>query len=326
MSTFIIPAITPRYVQSTNCRDELLQFNTRVTADKSIRVLPLIIQDIKPLKQVNPGNPLWSIIENTHYIPVPDLQTIDDRDYNEVVLHITHALEKAVDETIDNSAPKESLVSKQSDKHKQSKGEPDNSVQEYLPRALAKQVASPETPDFLEIGGRLTALTPHMQSSVQQFVHDFTRVTADLGSLQPPQGSSFQEFADWTHKVSNKTKPDVKALEQSTKEMGDDWQNLYRLLSQFIDLLIGQKEIVGQNGKDETLDSMKEEALSLLDTLETSFQLPADIQPILSQIQMLGNFVAPLRPLTQSVIGAASNVDTMRTMTHALREKADKGF
>ena len=99
IANVLMPAVTPRYLRSPACRDELMQFDDRMEGIPGAQVLSLVWQDYGAVRQAMPNDPVLKVIDGHQGISVSELRglRIDSEEYQAKVTEIVSKLRELME-------------------------------------------------------------------------------------------------------------------------------------------------------------------------------------------------------------------------------------
>lgn len=294
-ANILLAAITPRYMRSEPCIDELLGFSARVSGKNGNRILPLIWQSVSDSPGFNHDSPAWKIISDTQRISVEDLaykdtQTLEYKKrmadiaqkLHDVIVEQNEQISTAVDEKIekmnteDTSDGKLNVLERMSELENQY-----NNISEY-------------------------------SQNVQLY---FSKVASHLNSNPLSVNPSATDILRWSVSVASQSRADVEKLDQSISEMVDVWNTYYEILVGYIDLVGTMPDGASKN---EQISSV----LNTLEQLHREVRLDEKSDEVISTLRMLGSFAKPLYPLTSSFEKAYNFIKNVETQVAALEQRA----
>lgn len=257
----IMPAVTPGYIKSEACRNELLAFASKASKQTSCHIMPLVWQEVENL--ASSTDLVAKTLSQHQYEIVGDLRGLDPRDpkYRERVEKLAQRIHEAV-----------LLASEQANTGEQEAlGE--ESHNEGVLEALSR--CQQEMPIFTNAFDRLDAV--------------FRALAAALGKHPAPSNSNPKELLQWVLRFNMETKEDVDETINSIAEAEKAWEGMLPVLSKYADLVIAAKETPG--GTERIYD-----ALSMITTLKNSLQLPEEVVQNSTIMGMLPLISPKLKP------------------------------
>lgn len=301
-ANIIIPAVTPQYVLSEQCRKELLEFNSRVSESSGNVILPLIWQDIDAVNGVDHKDPVWTIAHGHQWLSVMDLQYLSpsSAEYKQRVAAIVVRLHKVI----------ESQNSKL-----------DHTVVDGLHNASRSPTASSsgesEQPSPLEQVAVLQSLTPKMNQVTGNFSESMQSMLQKMNANPAPDNGSATELLSWGNRLASEVRPDVDGLNQTIDEVTDLWERTYSALQSYVNII---ESLPRGSARNAQIQAGGIELGSLVD----SFVLPGDIGQSVGTMRMVGGMIRSLKPLSLVFERSVNLWGSMKSMAASLQERLQR--
>jgi predicted AAA+ superfamily ATPase len=281
-TSFLLAIVTPRYLQSPACRDELLSFSTAAeTALEPKLLLPLQWVDISKTDVVDDADPVLTKIRNTQFEDVTEIRQLEpgSPEYERLLERVAGRLKQTID---DRDATK---------------------------RTPATTVERADDRDLVDV---METLEQH-KDALEQATNDFKDAFGRIGQVfqnRPPVRLTQTYAAAAALETIGKdlTKP-VADLEEATTALGTVWE-LY-------DSGIAHATRIMSKMPDST---SRQELAESLDGLARSLELPGG-EMMEQQLQTMGNFSRHLRPMSHAVGNAFQLLRGIQSSSRAWREQ-----
>lgn len=293
-TTFIMPAVTPGYLSSQACREELQRFVSRGEELVNGHILSLIWQDYHstPAAVQNPS--IVEIIEGHQYRDVSDLRDLNpsDKAYKAHVRELAQEIRKAVHADADKTSMR-----------------PSNSA--------GKAVDKPEEPVDLFDG------ISNLDTSVNAFRTSFESMTLELNSIQAainthpaPQAGSIEALRDWREGVERDTKAPVSSMREKLADSRKAWNDVCETTKAFI------RAASVMRAEHQPLDISN--LRMQLTATRAQFDQVDDLKQQLAPLKMLAVLSPRLRFLSDGLYELVNTVQDMRASLDDLIEQADQ--
>ena len=205
-TTFIVPALTPRYIRSSACRDEISQFLSYTSEMPGRQVLTLVWQPVEKSGEVE-GDPILDAILGRQYEEVHELRDADPKDpkYRMVVRRLAARMREAV------QANRESASSRP----EQQGGEGDGDDGDDGPEETLE--------DLLEKLDDLKNDSEEFGDKAEAFVGSLTGLVDYLGENPVPVNGDAKTYKAWSLRVASETTENLSVLNASSDDMGSFW-------------------------------------------------------------------------------------------------------
>ncbi len=257
----IMPAVTPGYVKSEACRNELLAFANKASKQKSCHIMPLIWQEVENL--ANSTDLVAKTLSQHQYEKVGDMRGLDPRnpEYRKRVEKLANRIHEAV-----------LLANRQA-----------NSSEKETPNE------KPNNEGVLKALARCQQEMPTFTNAFDQLATGFRTLATAFEKHPAPSNSNPKELLQWTLRFNTETEEDVTKTINSITEAEKAWSEMLPALSEYTDLVIALKET--PEGDERIYD-----ALSMITTLKNSLQLPEEAVQASALVSMLPLISPKLKP------------------------------
>lgn len=195
-TSFLLAAVTPRYLRSESCRDEIQTFsNAAIRAGEQQLLLPLLWVD--PHGTVPEQDPVWKRIFASQYQDVTELRLLDRThpDYLRRVEELANRLHQ--------------------------------SIQSATSRSLERVTNPPaDEPDLLEFLEQIEEAQTRMGGEIESFAAALGDVVAVLSSHQAPANPDRTALVRYFEELGRALNEPSSALRNATGPLAADWQRL----------------------------------------------------------------------------------------------------
>lgn len=293
-ANIILPIITPNYVRSKACRQELLDFNAKATEDGSNRILPLILQDIDGMAGISDRDPVWQIAHDRQWLKIGELRLMTQPERQRTVLEIVKKLRSVVQ---------------------------DIGEREILAKAVgisdSASRAMNDDSDLLTLWQNIKLLVPETSKSANKFGDSLKSITATVNAHPFPVNGSSTVYSVWASRLATSLQPDLDKLDSASQVLSDQWQKVYDILMRYVDVIQSLPQGSLRNGQIDGISAT-------LDGLRVSFSLSPEVTGARPIIRMIGNFARPLQSFANTMLQAFALIENMGTMVSALQNNLDQ--
>lgn len=284
-TNFLMPAITPRYVQSASCRDELFKFLDRMEGSSNGHVLSMVWRPINGIDLEGEADTARQILESHQYLQLTELRdlTPSDRAYKATVRKAAEKLHEAIE------------------------------AQEIPSLTLTKNKESSTGEDAEGLLEQLDAANENinlLQSSITQALNDVDRIANTMKTHPAPSSSKPGIFSAWGAEIAKSTQDDVSHLNGDLDNVEQAWASIRKFMSSYIEIA----PALGPERQDDAMGSLQQ--------LRQQIQLPENIDMLSSQIGMLQSFSPKLKPLAKAM---KRLIDTIKGIISSVDELASAG-
>ena len=282
-TTFIMPAVTPGYLMSKACRDELQRFVSRGEQLVNGHILSLIWQDFHGTAAESQNPAVAKTIKAHQFEDVSELRDLDpsDRQYKARVRDLVQRIR--------------------------------HNVMGDLARA-----ASSDANDAFEEGnqdddeGGLIERIERLDESARALEEGFTSAVAELQNLQSvinqhpsPQPGNVSELAKWCRDVELSTREPVASVRAQLAQSRQAWSAVYETTAE----LLSAAKAFGTSEQPVDLSGLR---LTLL-TTRAQFDQFNDLEQQLAPLKLIVMFSPRLRPLVDTLFEFINTVKDMRS-------------
>lgn len=288
-TNFIMPAVTPRYIASKSCRDEILSFNNKLKDMPNSSILPVLWQSIDHLDKEFNNDPVALLLKERHYINVEELRYAERNsiEYRRSLESTARRLRSAVTDNV-KRAQKEAP----------------------LPNVPAMDNDT-EEPSPLERMQAIEAESERVQEYGVTIGVSLEGITAVINENPIPVNTTAKTMLAWSALIAKKTQPFVDETEKATNELGSFWNSYYSLLSEYLHIV--DNSFTEKNAID-ALNGIEENALSLM----RSCAVTDDMRQADETLQMASALAPRLKPLSRSIRNIVQLFSTISTMCSSL--------
>ena len=293
-TTFIMPAVTPGYLSSQACREELQRFVSRGEELANGHILSLIWQDYRstPAAAQNPS--VVETIGRYQHRDVSDLRDLDpsDKTYKARVRELAQEIRKAVLADADNASAAPS-------------------------RQDAQAVDEPE--EAIDLIGRVS----NLGASLDAFKSSFESMSLELGDIQTainahpmPQAGNLGALKSWCEGIERDAKAPVNSMREKLADSRKAWDDVCQTTKALI------KAAALFKADDQPLD-ISDLRMQLTAT-RAQFDQIGDLEQRLAPLKMLTVLSPRLRFLSDGLYELVNTVRDMRASLDDLIEQADQ--
>lgn len=264
-ATFFVCAVTPRYLKSEPCRQELLEF-AAATSDATRMILPLVWADIEDTDVVPAADPVLVRIQQSQYIGVQDARHLEpgSAQYDRLLEKVAQRLKQTVDARV-------------------------HATQEVAGAKAPSAEADADDPDLVEL---MSALTER-EDDIDSAVTTFSRALEDLGRAfeaepMPPMGSRTAVAA--FRGLGTRVAEPSRRLATATSELGEAWDRIQKVVERYV-----------QIGSDSP-ESIRSSVLEVVEGLAASLEFP-ELRELEQTATVLGSLSRDLRPMSRALAG-----------------------
>lgn len=283
-TSFLLSVITPRYLTSRACRDEVLTFASAAKeAGEPKLILGLQWVDVSETDVVAPDDPVRTLLSASQYLDVTDIRRIqpDSIAYDDLLEKVASQLKRTIDH-----------------RKKQLPG------------------SSPLTPaahsderDLIEVMGVVQQAQHELEGSLAEFKESFEGIGAEFQNRPPLRVTGTYGAAAQMAKLGEDLSQPVARLDVATRDLGSTWQTVDAAISR---ALVIMRDLPDPAQRKEIHDS--------LDGMARALQLPG-ADTIEQQLSIMGNVSRHLQPLSRSVTAALRLLTGIRDSAIAWRDR-----
>lgn len=283
-TTFIVPALTPRYIRSSACREEISQFLSYTSEMPGRQVLTLVWQPVEKSGEME-GDSILDAILGRQYEEVHMLRDLDPKDpeYRKVVRHLAARMREAVQENRDAAASRP-----------EQQGDEDVDSEETLE-------------DLLEKLGGLNEDSEKFNEKAGAFVESLTQLVNYLGENPVPANGDAKAYKAWSLRVASETKENLHVLNASSDDIGSFWMK-------FMDTVDDATRLYSRLPIEQQADCL-DSLSNTLYSMKASFSGLNGVEALELQFNMIRMLSPRLKPLSEGFVKALRLV---QDMTNAL--------
>lgn len=206
-TNFMMPCVTPRYLQSAACREEFLQFVGRVEEGGPCRVMSLLWVPVKDggtdqvLSAVNKHQ--FKDVSSVRYLGAQDVE------YQRIVQELAEEMHRAIEENETKLLRGEGPI----------KSAPGSDREGDQGLAEKMDIIADRMPEFNE--------------AMEVLKSEVGKLTASMAGLESPAAGGFSK---WAVTLAAKTKPSLDRMNAALDVVNVGWTDCYELMSDYITL------------------------------------------------------------------------------------------
>lgn len=218
-TTFIVPAVTPGYINSAACRSELERFYSGVKGRAGGHVLSLLWQPYKDTRPAETNPSIVEIIERYQYVDVSELSYLEptDRAYRAKVADLAKKLHAAIQQD------RESIAGDDAERLSESQ-----TTSERAPREQASLL------------DRLASMQDSMgtlQNELGNVTEEFRTLASSLNKTPVPTGGDLKRMQAWALVVEQKAKDPASRIKRHLSTIRASWNDIKDAACAYIELL-----------------------------------------------------------------------------------------
>lgn len=293
-TNYLIPAVTPRYLRSPACRDELLQFMGQLDEKKTGAVLSLVWQSYAPLSKAMVDDPVLQAVSSHQYISVEDLQELEPSSpaYRRRVKEIVEKLRATIEKNLASSNSSDA------------KG-----------GTAEEPTAKPPGLGALEAADEVNDLMPQMTSSLNAMRGRFESISGTINA-NPLPSRDIHAMLLWSQSVADATEDDVRGLRDDIAAVSTGWDKLCNASRLYIKLLQKMPD------KEQRQSALRGFAATLEGFKRTTV-VPINQDELNLVINVLSSLSPRLKPLVSAIDSMVNLFGSMSSMTGSLLEQID---
>ena len=293
-TTFIMPSVTPSYLSSQACREELQRFVSRGEELANGHILSLIWQDYHstPAAAQNPS--IVETIERYQYRDVSDLRDLDpsDRTYKGRIRELAQEIRRIV--LADESRASAEL----SEPGHQAGNEPEE------PTGLIDRVSN------------LDASLNTFKTSFESMALELSNIQGAINSRPAPQAGNIDALRSWCEGIEQDAKAPVSSMCEKLADSRRAWNDVCKTTKAFI------KAAAVMRAEGQTLD-ISDLRMQLTAT-RAQFDQIGDLEQQLAPLKMLTVLSPRLRFLSDGLYELVNTVRDMQASLDDLINQADQ--
>lgn len=296
-TSFIMPAVTPNYIASASCRDELTKFAAKKANNENSHILTLLWQPFAETKPAKQNPQIAALIQKHQYIEVSALQDCDETDhiYTQTVRKLAERIREVVLEDERRIAANTENTSSTQNASEQNNSE----------HSLIDELAN-----FEEV--------------TQEFALEYSKVGIYLNNISQsindnpaPQDGNPKTLKLWSIKLAKDTENDLSKLEESLTSGRKLWDQVYTVTDKYLDLW----EIIPTEMKSaDDLYGLREQ----IQNLYQSLNLPAEITSQIQIFNLLATMFVRQKPLANGITKVINTVTDIQNSATDLINHIDE--
>jgi predicted AAA+ superfamily ATPase len=281
-TSFLLAIVTPRYLQSEPCREELLSFSTAAeTATEPKVLLPLQWVDITTTDVVDEADPVLTKIRSTQFEDVTEIRQLQP-----------------------GSAEYDLLLERVAGRLKQTVGDRDSKKKS---QPAAAHVADDR--DLIEVMESLELHKDELSKATEAFKDAFDRIGGVFQNRPAVRAVQTYATAKAMEDLGKDLAGPVGDLESATTMLGDVWNHYDAGIARAVRVL-----------RDMSAGDQQRELAETLSSLARSLDLPGS-ETMEQQMQTMGNFSRHLRPMSHAVSNALQLLRGIQTSSRAWQDQ-----
>jgi predicted AAA+ superfamily ATPase len=283
-TSFLLSAITPRYLTSEACRDEVLKFASAAKeAGEPRLILGLQWVDVSETDVVAPNDPVRKLLSASQYLDITDVRRIQPgtTEYDDLLEKVSIQLKRTID-------------------HRK-KQLPDGSPH---PAAVP-----PDERDLIEVMDAVQQAQHELEGSLAEFKESFDAIGAEFQNRPPVRITGTYGAAAQMAKLGEDLSQPVTRLDVATRDLGSTWQMVDSAISRTMAILRDLPDPAQRQTLHDSLDGMAR-----------ALQMPG-ADAIEQQLSIMGNVSRHLQPFSRSVTAALRLVMGIRESAIAWRDR-----
>lgn len=293
-TTFIMPSVTPGYLSSQACREELQRFVSRGKELANGHILSLIWQDYRSTSAAAQNPCTVETIERYQYRDVTNLRDLDpsDKMYKECVRELAQEIRGIVLA----DASKASM-------------EPSKSEHSFD--------SEPEEPTgLIDRTTNLDTSLDAFRTSFESMILELNNIQAAINSHPAPQAGNLNELKSWCEGIERDAKAPVNSMCEKLADSRKAWGDVCETTGTLI------KSAAGMTAKGQPLDIS--DLKMQLKTARALFNQIGDLEQQLAPLKMLTVLSPRLRFLSDGLHEFVNTVRDMRASLDDLIEQTDQ--
>lgn len=284
-TNFLMPAVTPRYVRSQACRDELFKFYQRIEGNANSHVLSIVWQPIDDLELDASGERAREIIKDHQYVQVNDLRDLPPSDpvYKSAIRRAAGMLHEVVVVQLNNLTP-------------------------LSPESNEGMELSEE--GLLELIDGANEGIAILQPALSQALDGVNAIANVINEHPAPSSSKPGVFSAWGAEVARAAQKDVERLNDNLDDLEASWLAVRKLIGSYFALA----PTFDNEGGNALLTSLVQ--------LRGMLGLPEDIDSLADQMRMLQMLSPKLKPMS---VAMERLINVVKGLVASIDEMIDEG-
>lgn len=138
-----------------------------------------------------------------------------------------------------------------------------------------------------------------------------TNIVEALNADPMPADASAKQMIQWSENLVQQIEPQVNTLSDSVKSLGEQWDIFSNTMREY-------KRMVMQMPNNDAKQSLQEQRNESLQFIVLSLSISGSIRKQLDLMQMIGNIIFALRPMSLTFENTINLVDSIRTTSQEL--------
>ena len=282
-TNYLIPCVTPRYLQSAACREEFIQFLGRVKQNDRCRILSLLWQ--KP--NIHQPDQVYDAICTYQFEDVTALRdlTPKDKEYKKVIRSLVETLHEVIVAN-DLSA---SEIDKQSGAYME----------------LSNDGCEVENDGMLEKMDNLALNMPRFEEALENIKEEVVSINEAFNTM-PPLTNITGSYKKWGIALAGKTTPALDRMMVNLDKANEVWTAYYDLMTDYVRIGRETKQNVGSvlpmlyNLRNSTAEALNVDEVKT--TMEMLPMLSSRLKPLAQGLKRLLDFARDVTEMTDSLI------------------------
>ena len=217
-TTFLMPAVTPGYISSSACREELQKFLSRSDGSGTSHILSAVWQPFRDSSSAKQNPDFTALIEENQYEDVSALRDLDpkDREYRMTVRKLVDKIHVLIQEDIEASGRE---------------------------RSGARDKQGVRTAADRQEEGALDQLI-QLNDSIADFKADMENVAEDMNDIGAlfskhaiPQGGNLRDLQVWSLRMEKDAKEPMRQLRLDLGKSRKEWERMFGAAQSYIRLI-----------------------------------------------------------------------------------------
>lgn len=294
-TTFIMPAVTPGYISSQACRNELQRFVSRGEDLVNGHILSVIWQDYHSTAAAVQNPSIVETIEQYQHEDVSNLRDKDPKDseYKARVRDLVGKIRLSVLEDLKKTSS--------------ANGE----------EPVASGTSSDEGEGLIEQMDVLNTSMRKLRTSFGAALEDLGDIQRAMNDLPAPQQPNIATLQDWCSTLEHNTKEPVRSMRGNLADARRSWDNICHTTKAYINASAEPDEMGGSPFDISDLRTK-------LVTTRSQFEAMGNIEQLAAPLRMLTVPSPRLRFLADGIFELVNTVSDMRSSLDDLIDQADQ--
>lgn len=296
-STFIMPAVTPGYLASAPCRDELNKFVSRSESQINGHVLSLVWQQFEGTVPAIQNPQAAETIKRYQYVDISELRDLDssDRTYKQKVRELVRKIRKHVED----------------DRRKGSQG------------MAASNLAGDEKEEtgLIDRLEQLNTMSTSLHSHLAVVGSEAQKLSEVLADSPVSRNSDAKQLKTWALTVEGRSKGHAEVIKERLVAARGEWDGIVETVRSYLEML---NEVARSGAGTESVADATRTLRVQLVSLRDSFSVPQDTQSALSAFGMIRVLSPRLSFLGDVFQEMLNTIQDMRAATDDLIDQLDE--